>query len=69
MSLAFESLLPVTKAEKFKAVPALFLTNQRNYTQFYYFNSYIINQNNLPLSAFKAVCCPAQNSITMLFYI
>jgi len=70
MSLAFGGLLPVTKEEKFKTLPALFLKKQRSYTEhFYVFNSYRINQNNLTLSAFKAVCSPAQNSTSMLFYI
>jgi hypothetical protein len=70
MSLAFESLLPATKAEKFKTLAALFLTKQRSYTeQFHDFNSYRINQNNLTLCAFKAVCSPAQNSTSKLFYI
>jgi hypothetical protein len=70
MSLTLERLLPVTKAEKFKKLPALFLTKQRSYTEhFYIFNSYRINQNNLTFSAFKAVCATAQNSISMLFYI
>jgi len=47
--------------------PALFLTKKRSYTErFYDFNSYRINPNKLPLSAFKTVCSPAQNSISML---
>jgi hypothetical protein len=54
MSLAFEGLLPATKAEKFETLPAIFLTKQRSYTEYsYVFNSYRINQNNLTLSAFN----------------
>ena len=69
-SLAFECLLPVTKKEKFKRLPAFLLMKQRSYTeQFYDFNSYRINQNILKFSVFIAVCFPAQYAISMLFYI